>query len=125
MATPSPVPTAPLVTPSPTPAPSTKPLTGLLSRLVTEEVEPGVLRVVSDGYRDVSLHLYSAPATWDSGRQSNVVAGPDGSVWLFGADEWYRLGEAATYPVTDETPNGHSHGGTRWDTLDGGRVGRV
>ena len=53
----------PLATPSPTAAPSTKPLTGLLARLVTEEVEPGVLRVVSDGYRDVSLDLYSAPAT--------------------------------------------------------------
>lgn len=112
---PSPVPTplvattsptvAPSPTASPTPARSTKPASGLLASLVTEEVEPGVLRVVSDGHRDVSLDLYDSPATWDSSRRSNVVAGPDGSVWLFGADAWYRLGEPATYPVTDETPN--------------------
>ena len=124
VATPSPVPSAPVATTSPTPARSTKPLSGLLASLVTEEVEPGVLRVMSDGYRDVSLDLYSPPVTRDSSRLSNVVAGPDGSVWLFGADEWYRLGEGATYPVTDETPNGHSQmaqvapDGTLWTVVE-------
>jgi hypothetical protein len=101
--------TSPTATPSPTTsptaAPSTKELTGLPAGLVTEDVEPGVLRVVNDGCRDLSLHLYNAPADWDSSRRANVVAGLDGSVWLFGADEWYRLGERPTYSVTDETPN--------------------
>jgi hypothetical protein len=116
--------TAPVATPSPTPVRSTKPITGLLAQLVTEEVEPGVLRVVNDGYRDVSLGLYSAPVSWDSSRRSNVVAGQDGSVWLFGVDEWYRVGEPATYPVTDETPNGDGRmaqvtpDGTLWTLVE-------
>ena len=35
--------------PTPTDVPAS-----LLSRLVTEEVEPGVLRILHDGYRDLS-----------------------------------------------------------------------
>ena len=102
---PSPIP-ASSATASPTAAPSTKPLTGLLARLVTEDVEPGVLRVVSDGYRNLAPDVVlDAQLPRPGFRQSNVVAGSDGSVWLFGAEEWYRVGEAATYPVTDETPN--------------------
>ena len=53
--------------------------------LVTEEVEPGVLRVVSDGVRELS-----APANRDEGK---VVVAPDGNVWVFGTDGFYRLGD--------------------------------
>ena len=35
---------------------------------------------------------------------TNLVAGLDGSVWVFGPDESYRLGQAESYPVTDDTP---------------------
>ena len=123
---PSPVPSlVPTAAPSPTAASSTRPLTGLLASLVTEEVEPGVLRVVSDGHRNLSMDLVTD--TERPSRRSNVVAGPDGSVWLFGADEWFRVGEPATYPVTEETPNHRSvdvqvaqvaPDGTLWTLVD-------
>lgn len=53
----------------------------LLAGFVVEEVEPGVLRVVDDGVRDLA------------DQAGVLVAGLDGSIWLFGADRFYRLGE--------------------------------
>ena len=35
---------------------------------------------------------------------TNLIAGLDGSVWVFGPDEWYRVGQPQSYPVTDDTP---------------------
>ncbi len=65
----------------------------LLAGMVTEEVEPGVIRVVNDGYRDLSYaNAYLAGYTVD--------ITPDGSVWLSG-DEGrqglFRLGEEAVF----------------------------
>ena len=59
--------------------------------LVTEQVEPGVFRVVSDGLRDLSK-----PVVFNQvgGVARNlVVAAPDGSVWIFGPEELFRLGD--------------------------------
>ena len=58
----------------------------LLSSMVTEEVEPGVFRVVDDGERDLS------PAAHEY-----VVVGQDGSIWLGSyAGDLSRLGAAET-----------------------------
>jgi hypothetical protein len=73
--------------------------------LQTEQVETGVLRVVNDGVRDLSR-----PTGGDYDPQSvptNLVAGLDGSVWIMGPDEFYRIGDPHTYPASEETPNGH------------------
>ena len=81
----------------------------LLSGMVTEEVEPGVLRVVNDGVRDLSYPDSGYPGPW-------VDITPDGSVWLSGADgAMYRLGDEATFeaprttswsPYLDVAPDG-------------------
>ena len=47
----------------------------LLSGMVTEEVEPGVFRVVNDGYRDVS---HPDEANW---MDDAVIVGATGDVW--------------------------------------------
>lgn len=63
----------------------------LLGRLTTEEVEPGVVRVLSDGVHDLaSMAPYS------------VRAGLDGSVWVVGRGGFFRLGDAPTYTWPDE-----------------------
>ena len=63
----------------------------LLSGFVTEEFEPGVFRVVNDGVRDLRSES-------EDGGPYDLVAGHDGSVWLF---DWpnrsVRLGEEAEY----------------------------
>ena len=59
----------------------------LLSGMVTEEVEPGVFRVVSDGYR--------AMADLNVNGHGSVNVTPDGSVWLSGGGgghDLFRLG---------------------------------
>lgn len=98
---PSPVPVA---SPSPTPA---TPFAGW----VTEEVEPGVVRVLSDGIRDVS------PAG-DQDRHELAI-GTDGSIWLSVTSKvearteqtgtLVRLGDPAAYPV-DGIPNSRDYG---------------
>ena len=52
--------------------------------LATQEVEPGVLRVVEDGDRVLR-------------RVEDVVAGLDGSVWVFWNDRFARLGDQTTH----------------------------
>jgi hypothetical protein len=89
-----------------TAAPETSVNTDLLPgvALVTEEVAPGVLRVISDGVRDLSM-----PVVGDfqnRGPSSRIVVAPDGSVWVFGSQEFFRLGEA------------RSHEGMRWNSID-------
>lgn len=54
--------------------------------LVTEEVEPGVFRVVSDGYRDPSRTADDEDRYLGGSLDGNIVAGLDGSVWWFGLD---------------------------------------
>ena len=78
--------------------------------LVTEEVERGVLRLVNDGHRDLTVMLTPVPGPGrnpeDARRAAtNLVAGLDGSVWVFGPDESYRVGQRATYPATEDSPS--------------------
>ena len=75
--------------------------------LVTDEVEPGVRRVLNDGVRDLSpagdvpppsppdrRHIPEWSTFW-----GRISAGPDGSVWLFWPDRFYRLGDPATHDI--------------------------
>ena len=58
----------------------------LLSGMVTEEVEPGVLKITNDGVRDVGGE------SW--GPDGGVTVGLDGSVWLYWQDGRYvQVGE--------------------------------
>ena len=66
----------------------------LLGGMVTEEVEPGVVRVLNDGVRELA-----PAATW------GVVVGQDGSVWLESTGQWLQLGE-----VGPRTALGHVAG---------------
>jgi hypothetical protein len=71
--------------------------------LVTEEVEPGVLRIVSDGHRDITR-----PVVGESYRstfyESNLAAGLDGSVWIFGPESFFRLGDPRSHPSDRRSP---------------------
>lgn len=89
---------------------------GTVAGLVTEEVESGVLRVISDGYRDLrSKPLvacesladqaefgaeYRPSPRYDDMSRGRVVAGLDGGIWLFWHDRFVRLGEEPTYRWT-------------------------
>ena len=63
--------------------------------LVTEAVEPGVVRVMGDGIRAL------APPSGD--RDYQLAIGLDGSVWVWSTNGLIRLGDSATYrgPGTD------------------------
>jgi len=97
----------------------------MLSGMVTEEVEPGVFRVVNDGVRDLS----SLDNTW------GVVAGQDGSIWLghdgyplrlgVADDQAWPLGEwdkifvapdGSVFVVNDEGSALRSFDGETWTT---------
>jgi hypothetical protein len=75
--------------------------------LVMDEVEPGVRRVLNDGVRDLSPARYVLPPTPPDRRHipewstfwGRISAGPDGSVWLFWPDRFYRLGDPATHDI--------------------------
>ena len=58
--------------------------------LVTEAVEPGVVRVIGDGIRDL------APPKDDRDYQQAI--GPDGSVWVWDSSGLIHLGDPASYP---------------------------
>ncbi len=81
-----------------TPSPVT---TGeLLSGMVTEEVEPGVLRVVNDGVRGLSSADFGYPGY-------SVDVTPDGGVWLSaveGRHGLFRLGEEPTFDTVAAWP---------------------
>ena len=65
----------------------------LLSGMVTEEVDPGILRVVHDGVRELSNEDLGFPGY-------SVDVTPDGSVWVGGGDGeqgLFRLGDASTF----------------------------
>ena len=67
----------------------------LLSSMVAEEVEPGVFRIVNDGYRD----LWHPDMGSDPVRSPDVVnVGGFGAVWRITPDHrFFRLGEEATW----------------------------
>ncbi len=67
----------------------------LLAGMVTEHVEPGVVRVVNDGVRDPTFMAGGYP-------DASVDITPDGAVWLSGRDAMYRLGDEATFQVPDD-----------------------
>ena len=60
--------------------------------LVTEEVEPGVLRVASDGVRDLAWPAEREDLPVHGAANRSIAAGIGGSVWLFGPDNSFRLG---------------------------------
>ena len=57
---------------------------------LVEEVEPGVLRLLDDGVRDTRSGF------------GDIVAGTDGSIWVFRGRESYRLGDEATHTWRNE-----------------------
>ncbi|MGD8682737.1 MAG: hypothetical protein PVG27_02220 [Chloroflexota bacterium] len=77
-----------------TESPSPMTTEALLSGMVTEEVEPGVFRIINDGVRDLAL-----VATADD--DQNIVAGLDGSVWLFTPELSFRLGDGKRVDIAD------------------------
>ena len=62
--------------------------------LVTEQVEPGVFRVLSDGVREPARVADDDDAYLNGILESNIAAGSDGSVWWFGPESFFRLGDA-------------------------------
>ena len=74
----------------------------LLAGMVTEEVEPGVYRVLSDGVR-----------TLEPGSYLDLVAGHDGGTWLTRQDGFFRLGSDGVHKWPSE------RGDLPWDDGDG------
>jgi hypothetical protein len=82
------------VTADPTPRRTHDPDLLAGATLVTEEIEPGVYRVVSDGVRDLARATgFRSYDVFDS----IVSAGHDGSVWVFTKDHFFRLGDLADH----------------------------
>jgi len=84
------------------PSPETDLLPGV--DLVTEEVEPGVERIVSDGIRDLSG---IGPRNAQSHAEKDGLAvAPDGAVWMHpGGDETktlIKLGDPGSFPALSE-----------------------
>ena len=83
----------------------------LPSGMVTEEVEPGVLRVVNDGVRDIAV----PGGMWGA---AGLSIDQDGDIWVHGEKTAYRLGEPAEpgwtlgRSVVDITSDG-----TLWGTM--------
>jgi hypothetical protein len=74
--------------------------------LVTEEVEPGVYRVLGDGTRDLSwpATILDDPLGNGVARDFGLLAGPEGSVWVFRSEGLYRIGDERTYEWPSDEP---------------------
>ena len=73
-----------------TESPSPTMTEGLLSRMVTEEVEPGVFRIDNDGVRDLASR----------GEPDNIALAPDGGVWTCGEKNGlFQLGGPAVNDI--------------------------
>jgi hypothetical protein len=98
------------VTESPSPATTEE----LLSRMVTEEVEPGVYRVDNDGIRPLSRPMSTRREAGDihKGMEGKVVAGLDGSVWWFSQDGFFRLGDPDVHAWPDGRQDTFQYGMT-------------
>ena len=94
----SPEPEAEQTTPPPAPMTTDE----LLALAVTEEVEPGVLRVVDDG-----LGPLDYPVDWEY--PYDIVAGHDGGIYVFEPGHYTRLGSG---------PYRGTHKGFDWDLED-------
>ena len=73
----------------------------LMPGMVTEEVEPGVLRVINDGVRDLG-----------SVEAMDIVAGYDDGIWLLWQDHFFRLRSDGVH----EWPSGL--GDLPWDDFE-------
>jgi hypothetical protein len=121
---------------------------GMTAGLVTEEVAPGVFLVQSDGIRDLrSEPLVSCESlAWsvdappldqgsldvDESSLGRVVAGLDGSIWLFWADRFVRLRDVTTHrwaegqAAADRNDLEVAPDGTVWQApASGSRVART
>jgi streptogramin lyase len=85
------------------PVPGATSFGDLLSRVVTEEVAPGVLKVVSDG----------TSREFSDGSIENIAFGPGGAIWMAGIGNVFRVGEPGPFSAgnvrTDDIavgPNG-------------------
>ncbi len=77
-----------------TESPSLMTTDDLLSGMVTEEVEPGVFRIVNDGYRDLAHPEWALPA-YSSLLHDAVIVGGARAVWRVAPHRpLLRLGEA-------------------------------
>ena len=89
----------------------------LLSGMVTEEVEPGVYRVVNDGVRDLTALLTVLMPKESPG----IVAGDDGSLWVQGGTRVSTAfplgGELVELPPGTEGPHFVTSDGTVWAGL--------
>ena len=78
--------------------------------LVTEQVEPGVLRVLSDGYRELSAERQDDDVfvNWGDFAQTHdnrhVDAAPDGSVLVIEPDRMFRIGQKKTDRLKGQPP---------------------
>ncbi len=106
---------------APTAAQSPTTTDELLAGMVTEEVEPGVFRVLDDGVRDPTYPVRGYPG-------ATVDVTPDGGVWLAGDEGrqgFFRLGEERVFedPVIfyrEVAPDGSLWGiGDAWDAESG------
>ena len=82
----------------------------LLSVGETEEVEPGVLRVIEDGVRDLA-----------SADNISIVTGRDGGIWLLSEDRFLRVGTEGTY----EWPSGQADSVSDFEIAADGTVWTV
>lgn len=102
--------------------------------LVTEELEPGVHRVKSDGVRDLSrplelgsYHPYEPPGfryQLDA-REGRAMSGNENGVWMASPDGIVRLGEDGLVRDTKGNRSFHEHGVAPDDTLYRPSDGRI
>ena len=82
----------------------------LPASFTTEEVEPGVLRVSSDGHRELSRERQDDEVFVNWGEYARthedrqVVAAPDGAVWVLDDTGMFEVGKAKTRSLTGEPP---------------------
>ena len=81
-------------------APTPRTTDDLLASSVTEDVEPGVIRVRNDGVRKLTRKLRSV----ESFNSVYIVAGTDGSVWQVGGDQLIKLGDPAVHAWPSDIP---------------------
>jgi hypothetical protein len=82
----------------------------LPASFTTEEVEVGVLRVISDGHRELSRERQEDEVFVNWGEYARthedrqVVAAPDGAVWILDDTGMFEVGKAKTRSLTGEPP---------------------
>jgi hypothetical protein len=72
----------------------------LLASFVTEDVEPGVIRVRNDGVGKLTRKIRSA----ESFNSVYIVVGTDSSVWQVGGDQLIKLGDDSVHAWPGDIP---------------------